>query len=97
MRWQDCVGGGEDGRKMKQLSSLGRVEEEGRRAAKGWRWAGEHTRYLIQLTTYGRNKCAAGLWIQQRITPLTLLFIQAQNATSSAYLRYNQRFRTVTS
>lgn len=38
-RWQDCVGGGEDSRRVKRLSSLGRVEEEGRRATKGWRWA----------------------------------------------------------
>lgn len=44
---------------MNQLSSLGGVEEEGRRAAKGWRWAGEHTHYQIQLTPHARNKGAA--------------------------------------
>lgn len=59
MRWQDCVGGGEDGRRVKQLSSAGRVEEEGRRAAKGWRWAGEHSHYLIQLAPHARDKTAA--------------------------------------
>lgn len=54
---------------MKRLSSLGRAEEDARRAAKGWRWAGEHTYYLIQLTPHDRNKGAAAvLLIQQHIT-----------------------------
>ncbi len=77
LRWQECVGGAEDGGRVKQLPSLGGDEEEGGRAAKGRRWAGEQTHYLIQLTPHDENKCAAGLWILHHIA-LTLLLIKSK-------------------
>ena len=54
-KWHNCTGGGrEDGGRMNEFPSPGGVEEEAGRAARGWRWAGEHTHYLIQLTPHAR-------------------------------------------